>query len=264
MSEPSFRLATWNINSIRMRLPRLLDWLATWQPDVVCLQEIKVTDDKFPLVELQDAGYHPLFFGQKSYNGMAILSRQAATSQQYNLPDDPPDADRRLLAAQIGNLQIINVYAPNGSEVGCEKYHFKLDWYARLSQFITSTFQPNQPLILCGDFNVAPLDHDVWDVQLWQDKIIFSTPEKTAFQQLLDWGFCDLFRHCHPMATGIYTLWDYRAGSFHRNWGLRIDHILTTATLTSQVLDIQIDREARKGVKPSDHAPVIATFQWKS
>jgi exodeoxyribonuclease III len=261
MNQSPFRLATWNINSVRMRLPRLLDWLTTWQPDVLCLQETKVTDDKFPLAEIQAAGYHLLIYGQKSYNGVAILSRQPATTIQYNLPDDPPDAERRLLAAQIADLYIINVYAPNGSEVGSEKYQFKLDWYVRLTNFIETHCQVNNRIILCGDFNVAPQPQDVWDEKLWQDKIIFSAPEKAAFQKLLDWGFCDLFRYYHPTTTGVYTLWDYRAGSFHRNWGLRIDHILTTPCVTAQAIDIVIDREARKGVKPSDHAPVIATFK---
>jgi len=254
------RIATWNINSIRMRLQRLQQWLQDKRPDVVCLQETKVVDEEFPAAPLQDLGYHCLFRGQKSYNGVAILSRTPAADVLRSLPDDEPDAPCRFLAATVDSIRIVNIYAPNGGEVGSDKYAYKIEWYARLRKFFDASMDPGQEVLLCGDFNVAPEDRDVWDPEQWRGQILFSEPEKEALANLVAWGFRDALRQHHPEG-GLYTWWDYRAGAFHRGWGLRIDHILLSEPLSRRCSAVEIDREARKGEKPSDHAPVIVTLQ---
>jgi exodeoxyribonuclease III len=251
-------IATWNINSIRMRLDRLLQWLERRKPDIVCLQETKVVDEDFPVGALNAIGYQCLVHGQKSYNGVAILTRSPARNVVHSFPGDP-DAQCRLLACQIDEIQVVNIYAPNGSEVGSEKYAYKLDWYARLRSFLDSLATPQNSVLVCGDFNVAPEDRDVWDPEIWRDQILFSDPEKAAFRMLMEWGFSDALRLHHPEG-GIYTWWDYRAGAFHRGWGVRIDHFLISPPLAQRCSAVEIDRDERKGEKPSDHAPVLATF----
>ena len=252
------KIVTWNVNSIRMRMPRLLAWLAREQPDIVCLQETKVIDADFPTSELLRAGYKSLFYGQKTYNGVAILYRDEATNIVRGLPNDDHTADKRVLSALINGIQIINIYAPNGSEVSSPKYQYKLEWYQRLRGFMAS-LDPQTPVLLCGDFNVAPEDRDVWDVTQWQDQVLFSEPEKAALESIVSWGFTDALRLHHPEA-GIYTQWDYRGLAFPRGWGVRIDHILISAPLISRCQDVMVDRQERKGEKPSDHAPVMAIF----
>lgn len=252
-------IATWNINSIRMRLDRLLQWLERRKPDVVCLQETKVVDEDFPIEPLSALGYHCIIHGQKSYNGVAILTRQGGADPINTLPGDAADMQCRFLACTVGRIRIINIYAPNGSEVGSEKYTYKLDWYKRLRRYLDTTVRPEDQVLICGDFNIAPEDRDVWDVAKWAGQILFSDPEKKAFQDLLKWGLVDALRKHHPEA-GLYTWWDYRAGAFHRGWGLRIDHILVSAPLAALISDVEIDRNERKGEKPSDHAPVLAVL----
>src|SRR6266545_3090578 len=254
------KIATWNVNSIRTRLPRLVSWLEQRRPDIVCLQEIKVVNEDFPAEELDRLGYHCLVNGQKTYNGVAILSRTPPTDPCFSLLDETPDAPRRLLAATIEGLRIINVYAPMGAEVGSEKYAYKLNWYRRLRDFLDSSAQPDSAVVLCGDFNVAPEDRDVWDPEKWRGQILFSDPEKVALRNILEWGFKDALR-LHRQEGGLYTWWDYRAGAFHRGWGMRLDHILLSGPLSAQCTAVEIDRNERKGEKPSDHAPVVATFQ---
>ena len=254
------KLATWNVNSIRVRLPRLLTWLERRQPDVVCLQEIKVVDANFPVKEIEALGYRCLVDGQKTYNGVAILSRAEATDPVGSLPGDGPDAERRIQVATIEGIRIVNVYVPNGSEVGSDKYAYKLDWYHRLRAFLDASFDPQGEVLLCGDFNVAPEDRDVWDPEQWRGQILFSEPEKEALRNVIAWGLTDALR-IHHAEGGLYTWWDYRAGAFHRGWGLRIDHILVTSPLAKRCTAVEIDRDERKGEKPSDHAPVVATFQ---
>lgn len=254
------KIATWNVNSVRVRLPRLLTWLDRRQPDIVCLQEIKVVNDDFPTKELEALGYRCLLNGQRTYNGVAILSRSEAKDPVRSLPGDGPDAERRLLAASIEGIRIINVYVPNGSAVGSEKYAYKLEWYRRLRNFLDASFDANNGVLLCGDFNVAPEDRDVWDPEQWRGQILFSEPEKEALKKVVDWGLRDTLR-MHHQEGGLYTWWDYRAGAFHRGWGLRIDHILVTQPLAKRCAGVEIDRDERKGEKPSDHAPVIATFE---
>jgi exodeoxyribonuclease III len=253
------KIATWNVNSVRSRLPRLLAWLEKRRPDVVCLQETKVVDESFPLAELQAIGYRCLITGQKTYNGVAILSLAEAVDTVKQLPGDTLESDKRLIAAAIDGIRIINVYAPNGQEVGSTKYAFKLEWYRRLREYLDFSFSPNDMVLICGDFNVAPEDRDVWDPKRWRGQILFSEPEKQALQNLMGWGFKDSLR-LHHSEGGLYTWWDYRAGAFHRGWGLRIDHILVSPPLAERCTAVEIDRDERKGDKPSDHAPVIATF----
>lgn len=254
------KIATWNVNSIRVRLPRLLAWIESRQPDVVCLQETKVVDDDFPLKEISALGYRCLTNGQKTYNGVAILSRSEAQESARALPGDGPDAERRVLAATVGGIRIVNLYCPNGNEVGSEKYSYKLYWYRRLRKLLDSTMDPNTEVLLCGDFNVAPEDRDVWDTEQWRGQILFTEREKQALRCVMDWGLTDALR-MHRPEGGLYTWWDYRAGAFDRDLGLRIDHILVTAPLAQRCTGVMIDREERKGDKPSDHAPVIATFK---
>lgn len=254
------KLATWNVNSIRTRLPRLLAWLEKQKPDVVCLQETKVVNEDFPMLELSALGYRCLIYGQATYNGVAILSRSETCNSSYNLPDDGPDAARRLLTTTLDGVRIIGAYAPNGGEVGSDKYVYKLDWYRRLRAFLDGSFDPKSEVLLCGDLNVAPEDRDVWDPERWRGYTLFSEPEKQALRKVMEWGFVDGFR-LHHSESGLYSWWDYRAGAFRRNQGLRIDHILITAPLVKRCTSVEIDRDERKGDKPSDHAPVVAIFE---
>jgi len=253
------KLATWNVNSIRIRLPRLLAWLERRRPDVVCLQEVKVTDEDFPRAELEALGYRVLVAGQRTYNGVAILSRAEPTEVARALPDDGDDAQRRLLVADVGGLRVVNVYGPNGQEVGSEKYAYKLDWYRRFRAFLDAGADAGRPVAVCGDLNIAPEDRDVWDPERWRGQVMASEPERAAFRSLLAWGLSDALR-LHRPEGGLFTWWDYRAGAFHRGWGLRIDHILVSASVARGCSAVEIDRDERKGPKPSDHVPVVATL----
>jgi len=259
-AQPRITVATWNVNSVRSRLSRLLAWLERRRPDVVCLQETKVVDADFPLAEITAAGYHCLINGQKTYNGVAILSREEARPIARALPGDTEESERRVLAASVAGINVAGLYCPNGSEVGSDKYAYKLDWYRRLRQLLEQTWTPADPLVVCGDFNVAPEDRDVWDPEKWRGQVLFSDPEKEALGLLTGWGLEDTLRRLHPEG-GLYTWWDYRMGAFHRGWGMRIDHVLATPPLAVSCLAVEIDRDERKGEKPSDHAPVIATFE---
>ena len=253
-------LATWNVNSIRMRLPRLLAWLERRRPDVVCLQETKVEDADFPLAELAALGYQALLNGQRAYNGVAILSQAPPADSLRAWPDGVEDPQRRLLGATIEGVRVLNVYAPNGGEVGSDKYTYKLEWYRRLRAFLDQAVDPAAPVVLCGDLNVAPEDRDVWDPDQWRGQTLCTEPERAAFRSLTAWGFQDALRLHQPETGGLYTWWDYRAGAFHRGWGLRIDHVLLTAPLAARSAAVEIDRAERKGAKPSDHAPVVLTL----
>jgi exodeoxyribonuclease-3 len=253
------RIATWNVNSVRARLPRLLAWLERERPDVICLQETKVVDADFPNAEIGALRYHATIFGQKTYNGVAILSLTPPTEVIRGLRGDPPDAERRFLAATVEGVRVVDVYVPNGKAVGDPAYELKLEWLRRLRSWLDDACDPAADVVLCGDMNVAPEDRDVWDVALWQGQNLFSEPEKGAFRDLLKWGLTDTVRLHHP-EPGLYTWWDYRAGAFHRGWGLRIDHILASAPLAARCTAVGVNRDERKGEKPSDHAPVVATF----
>jgi exodeoxyribonuclease-3 len=253
------KIATWNVNSILARLPHVVRWLESTQPDVLCIQESKCTDDKFPLLELKTVGYECATFGQQAYNGVAIISRLGYGEIQRGYAGDDATQHARLLATEIGGIQIVNVYIPNGQMVGSEKYQFKLEWIRRLREFFDQNYNPSAPVLLCGDFNVAPEGRDVHDPRLWQNRILFSEPERAALQQVKDWGFADTFR-LHNEDGGHYSWWDYRAGGFRRNLGLRIDHIWVSPPLAARSKATWIDKEPRGWERPSDHAPVVAEF----
>ncbi len=253
------KVATWNVNSVLARTENVVSWLETARPDVACLQETKCIDDRFPCVEFETQGYGSALFGQATYNGVAVLSRAPVEVLRRGLPDDREDAQRRLLDIRTQGVRIINVYAPNGERVGSDKYSFKLAWYGRLRQYLDDHCRNDEPLILCGDFNVAPDERDVYDPLVWEGRILFSIPEREALQSLVSWGLVDLFR-VHHAEPGLFSWWDYRAGAFRRNQGLRIDHVLATAPMAERCTGVEIDRQVRAKERPSDHAPVIAEF----
>jgi exodeoxyribonuclease-3 len=253
------KLATWNVNSVRARKERVWAWLDAHAPDVLCLQETKVVDDAFPLDELGERGYDAAVHGQKTYNGVAILSRLPLADIARGFDDGEPDEQARLVAATVGGIRVISAYVPNGKEVGHEKYQYKLAWMERLHAFLARTCDPDQPVFLCGDFNVAPEDRDIWDPALWEGKILCSDAERAALQKIVDWGFVDAFR-LHHEEGGLYSWWDYRQLAFPKGRGLRIDFAFITRPLADRCSDAVIDRDARKGKQPSDHAPVVVTL----
>jgi len=252
-------IATWNVNSILARMTSVTRWLDDVKPDVLCMQETKCTDDKFPTLVFQERGYQCQLFGQQSYNGVAILSRCACETTHRGYPGDDETAQSRLITSTVNDIQIVNVYIPNGQAVGSEKYEMKLGWMSRLREFFDQNYDPSRPVLLCGDFNVAPEERDVHDVRLWQGRIMFSEQERATLQHIKDWGFTDAFR-LHTEEGGKFTWWDYRAGAFRRNLGLRIDHIWVSAPLAKRSRRTWIDKEPRGWERPSDHAPVVAEF----
>ncbi|MFQ5937072.1 MAG: exodeoxyribonuclease III, partial [Acidiferrobacterales bacterium] len=223
------KIATWNVNSLRVRLGHVLEWVALQRPDIVCLQETKIVDADFPVEPITQAGYDVVYAGERSYNGMAILSRGAATEVVTDVAG-LGDAQKRLIAATYDGIRVVNVYVPNGQEVGSEKHTYKLEWLQRLAEYVESQLQTYSELALLGDFNIAPEARDVHDPVLWEGTVLFSEKERHAFRALLDVGLIDVFRIFEqPQAS--FTWWDYRAGAFRRNLGLRIDHILSTQVL---------------------------------
>ena len=254
------KVASWNINSIRARTPQLLHWLGWSKPDVVCLQEIKCEDAAMPLKELEAAGYLVASHGQKTYNGVAILARAAIEDVQRGIGDDVEDTHARFIAATVEGVRVISIYAPNGQSVGSPAYAYKLEWYARLRRFLDARHSPDERLVICGDYNVAPDDRDVYDPVGWAGGVLVSDPEREALRSLEAFGLVDTFRQHHQEA-GRYSWWDYRMLAFPKNNGLRIDHVLATRPLAAVCREAGIDRDARKGEKPSDHAPVWAIFE---
>lgn len=253
-----FTIATWNVNSLRVRLAHVIDWLQTNQPDVLALQEIKLTDDMFPVQALQEIGYQAVFAGQKTYNGVALLSREPATEVTTDFAS-LHDPQRRILAANFGKVRVLNLYVPNGSAVDSDKFFYKLDWLKHLRQHVELERLKHEYYIIVGDFNIAPDDRDVHDPEAWQGKILVSPEERAALQTLLDLGFHDCFRLFESEA-GRFSWWDYRAAAFRRNRGVRIDLILASDRLQPYCRGCQIDVEPRKLQRPSDHAPVLAQF----
>ncbi len=255
------KLLCWNVNSIRARFERLAKVLERHSPDVVCLQETKVTDDIFPAAELKDAGYEAAFHGQKTYNGVAILSKKKLEDVAKGFGDGNDEAQARLVGATVGGTKILCAYAPNGQAVGTDKYEYKLSWFKRLRKYLDSLGAADAtPLVLCGDFNVAPEDKDVHDPKLWEEQVLCSTKERKALQSVAAYGLTDTFRHLYPEKVQ-YTWWDYRQLGFPKNRGLRIDHIFVTKPLVAKIEDVLVDRDERKGQGASDHAPVIAVFK---
>ena len=254
-------LATWNVNSLKVRLPHLLDWLAAHRTDIVCLQETKLTDDKFPHAELEQAGYRCTFAGQKTYNGVAVLTRAelpAPIDAQINLPNFT-DEQKRLLAVTIGDLRVVCGYFPNGQAVGSDKYDYKLKWLAALNEWLRTELAQHGALALAGDFNIAPEARDVHDPAAWDGQILVSEPEREAFRGLLALGLKDSFR-LFEQPERSYSWWDYRNLAFRRKMGLRIDHIMLSPALATRCTACTIDVEPRRREQPSDHAPVVATL----
>lgn len=249
------KLATWNVNSLRVRLPHLLDWLGREQPDVVCLQETKTEDANFPAQDLRQAGYEPLFTGQKTYNGVALLTRASAADVVKAIPGFA-DEQKRMLAATVDGVRVICVYVPNGESVESDKYRYKLSWLEALRAWLAQEVKAHPRLALLGDYNIAPEDSDVHDPKLWEGKVLFSEPERAAFRSLLDLGLEDSFR-LFEQPEKSFSWWDYRMNAFKRNLGLRIDHILVSKELARNAKASRIDKSMRASERPSDHAPVV-------
>lgn len=250
-------VATWNVNSIRARLPRVLDWLAERRPDVVCLQETKCRDEQFPREPLEELGYHIAFHGQPTYNGVAILSRKPIEDVVLGLPGSGFDDDRRVLGCTIGDLMLVDVYVVNGQAVGTPKYEYKLAWLARLREHL-ARLDMAEKVIVTGDFNITFDDRDVYDPDLWYEKILCSTPEREALRRIVDLGLVDSFRRFEE-GPGHYTWWDFRTRAYPSR-GLRIDHFLLSEAAQETCTAVVVDRAYREGERPSDHAPVLATL----
>jgi exodeoxyribonuclease III len=250
------KLASWNVNSLNMRLPRLLDWLAANQPDIVGLQETKLEDARFPTMEVAAAGYQAIFCGQRTYNGVAILSRAPASDVRPDMPEFPDD-HKRVLAATVGDIRFVCLYVPNGQSVGSEKYQYKLRWLAAATAYLRHELARFPRLAVVGDLNIAPEDRDVHDPDLWRNQVMCTPPERDAFRDWIALGLKDAFR-LFEQPEKTFSWWDYRQLAFPKNNGLRIDHILLSPALAVACTACRIDRQARKGDKPSDHAPVLA------
>lgn len=255
------KLATWNVNSIRARKERLLGWLDQHAPDILCLQETKVTDEVFCedpvlLQELRARGYEAAHHGQKTYNGVAILARQPLLDVTRGMGDGEPDEQARLIAATCAGIRVISAYIPNGKAVGSDKFAYKLGWLKRLRAYLDRHGAPDLPVALCGDFNVAPEDRDVYDPAALAGQLLCSDDERDALRHITDWGLVDAFR-LHHQEAGLYSWWDYRQLAFPKKRGLRIDMIYLSTSLAGRCIGAMIDREARKGKGPSDHAPVV-------
>ena len=250
------KITTWNVNSIRARLERVLDWVDRRQPDVAALQETKVVDEAFPREAFEERGYHVEIYGQKTYNGVALISRTPMEQVIRGFGDDPEE-QRRLISAVIDGVRVVNVYVPNGQAVDSPKYPYKLEWLAKLRTFLDEHVGRDEPVLVMGDFNVAPTDLDVHDPEKWRDKVLCSDPERDALARICGWGLTDLFRE-YDEEGERYTWWDYRTLGFPRNAGLRIDLILGSEAALERCQGVVIERDERKGQKPSDHAPVTA------
>lgn len=247
------------MNSLRARLERVLAWLASAAPDVLCLQELKLPDADFPTAAIEALGYHAVVHGQRTYNGVAILSRQPAADVTRGLLDGVENDQARLISARVAGVRICSAYFPNGGEVDSDKFAYKLAWMQRLRAHLVAHGNPDEPFLLCGDMNVAPDDRDVARPEEWNDTVLCHPASRAGLREVLEWGLTDTFRQ-HHAEGGFYSWWDYRQLGFPKNNGLRIDFVLATASMAARCTAAAIDREARKGKQPSDHAPVIATF----
>jgi exodeoxyribonuclease-3 len=259
MAEP-FTLATWNVNSLRARLELVQRWLREQRPDVVCLQETKVSDEQFPREPIEALGYRIALHGQRTYNGVAILSRHPLSDVAPAFDGKGGDEQKRLIAATVAGIRVVNAYIPNGQEVGSDKFAYKLDFFKQLKAYFDKRHTQHEPLVLVGDFNVAPAPEDVFDPKEMDGQVCYHPDERKALENLRAWGFVDQFRRLHP-EPGYYSWWDYRQASFPRNRGLRIDHVWTSPALNERVEACWIDREERAREKASDHAPVVALLK---
>ena len=252
------KIASWNVNSLRVRLPHVLDWLSSAQPDILALQETKLEDAQFPAAELEAAGYHVAYSGQKTYNGVALLAREPLSEVVTDIPglDDP---QRRILGATIGDLRVLNLYVVNGQAVGSDKFAYKLHWLEQVSAYVREDLARHPNYVVLGDFNITPDDRDVHDPEQWREQILCSTPERSALKGLLDHGLKDTFR-LFEQPEKEFSWWDYRQGAFRRNLGLRIDLVLASEPLAARCTAAYVDKEPRRLERPSDHAPMVAEF----
>lgn len=257
----NFKIASWNVNSLKVRLPHVIDWLTEQTPDVLALQETKSTDDNFPLEDILSTGYQVHYIGQKTYNGVAILTKDDAELIAKEIPDYD-DVQRRVIAIKTQGITVLNLYVPNGSEVDSEKYEYKMDWFKHLHPFIAELKADNDKMIILGDFNIAPDERDVHDPEEWEGKVHVSPKEREQFTKLLEAGFHDSFR-LFEQEDKLYSWWDYRAAGFRRNRGLRIDHVLLSDVLKESCKKSWIDKSPRKLERPSDHTPVIAELSLR-
>jgi exodeoxyribonuclease-3 len=256
------KIASWNVNSLKVRLPQVLAWLEACKPDILAMQETKLPDDRFPADELSAAGYYSVFAGQPTYNGVAVLSREPASSAVTDIPglEDP---QRRILAVTVptilGELRVVNLYVVNGAEVGSDKFAYKLEWLDKVTRWLEEETRRHRQLVVLGDFNIAPEDRDVHDPESWREKILCSTPERSALQRMLSLGLVDTFR-LFAQQEGVFSWWDYRMNAFRRKMGLRIDLLLASASMAKKCTAAYVDIEPRRQERPSDHAPVVAEF----
>ena len=253
------KIATWNVNSIRKRLALVQEWLATNQPDVLCLQETKVQDEDFPIEDFRSAGYHATFRGMKGYNGVATLSREAPAKVMHGLHDGPDNEDVRILYTAIQGLPVVNTYVPQGFKIGTDKYAFKLAWFARARQYFEQHLDPAQPAVWVGDMNVAPEPIDVYHPDRRMNDVDFHIDARNAYKDAVSWGFTDVFRSLHPDRVQ-YTYWDYFRNALENNWGWRIDHIMATAPLAERCRQVDVDMQPRRAPSASDHTVVWAEF----
>lgn len=250
------RIATFNVNGIAARLPRLLEWLESRKPDVACLQEVKCVDERFPTADIEALGYHVLVYGQKSFNGVAILSREPATEVQRGLPGDDADEQARYLEADVNGVRIASIYLPNGNPQPGPKFDYKLAWMKRLEARAALLLASETPTVLAGDYNVAPEDRDVFSMQAMANDALVQPESRAALRRIVHQGWTEALRAVHPADDHLYTFWDYQAGCWPRNAGLRIDHFLLCPRVADRLTNATVDREARGAEKASDHAPV--------
>ena len=258
---PVMKVASWNVNSVNVRRERLLRWLAAKQPDVLCLQELKGTEEAFPSADVLELGYHAALYGQRTYNGVAILAKQPPENVRKGFDDGEQDNEARLLAARVQGVHVLCCYVPNGQLITSDKYVYKQRWLDRLLGYLQRHHHPSEPLVVCGDFNIAPEDRDCYDPASFHESVLCHDVMREKWRSLLAWGLVDTFR-LHVPDAGKYSWWDYRMLGFPKGMGLRIDHVLATRPLAARCTLAAIDREERKGKQPSDHAPVIAEFSW--
>lgn len=262
MPPKKLKTGTWNVNSIKVRLPRLIAFLEREKPDVLCLQEIKCEESAFPFEALSEIGYESHVFGQRTYNGVALVSKIPLTLIQKGFQDETDDPAARFIGCRTEDgISIYSAYIPNGQEVGAEKYFYKLKWFQRLATYFGKQHPGKEKILVCGDFNVAPEDRDVYDPLAWRGQILCSERERKSFRDFENSGFEDLFR-LKEKGSGFYTWWDYRQLAFQKNLGLRIDFVLASPDLAKLCSDVALFRDERKGEKPSDHIPVIASFNY--
>ncbi len=253
------KISTWNVNSLNVRIEHVCSWISDKQPDVLCLQETKTVDEKFPQERFRELGYFSRYAGQKTYNGVAIVARSEILKPVVTDFPAYQDPQRRLLAANIDNIRVVNVYIPNGKEVGSDKYQYKLEWLGHLLNFIKGEIQQHEHVVLTGDYNIAPTDDDVYAPEEWEGKILCSEPERSMFRSLVDTGLHDSFRK-FDQPEKSYSWWDYRQAAFRRDMGMRIDHILASDAMNDKCIACDIDKEPRTWERPSDHTPVMATY----